>query len=171
MKPNTVGRESRKTLQTHPFYTPESEAGFASGTIILSQDGEMPVEFLTPGDRIISRDAGFVTLDHVERTTHQIRAVRFAAGSLGHTRPDHDLILPENQMVLVRDWRAQSLFGVPQAMVRAGDLVDGEFICDLGQQTMRLHQLHFAKSHVIYAGGLEVAGMCSAPEMALRAAA
>lgn len=171
MKPNTVGRESRKILHTHPNFTPESESGFTSGTIILSQDGEIPVEFLTPGDRIISRDAGLVTLDHVARTTHQIRAVRFAAGSLGHTRPDHDLILPENQMVLVRDWRAKSLFGVPQAMVRAGDLIDGEFICDLGLQTMLLHQLHFDTSHVIYAGGLEVAGLRCAPEMALRAAA
>ena len=107
MKPNTVGRESRDFLHTHPIYLPDSETGFASGTVILSQDGEIPVEFLSPGDRIISRDAGFVTLTHISHTRQQIRAVRFAAGSLGHTRPEQDLILPENQIVLVRDWRAQ----------------------------------------------------------------
>ncbi len=171
MKPNTVGRESSKILRTHPVYTPESKIGFAAGTIILTQEGEMPVEFLSPGDRIISRDTGFVTLGNINCSRRMVRAVKFAAGSLGHTRPEQDLILPENQMVLVRDWRAQSLFGAAQAMVRAVDLVDGEFICDLGLQLMMLHQLHFAKPHVIYAGGLEVAGIGGESESKLRPAA
>jgi hypothetical protein len=171
MKPNTVGRESSKFLHTHPIYPPNSETGFASGTLILSQDGEIPVEFLSPGDRIISRDSGFVTLDHISRSHQPIRAVRFAAGSLGHTRPEQDLTLPENQLVFVRDWRAQSLFGVAQAIVPARDLIDGEFICDLGVQPLMLHQLHFAQPHVIYAGGLEVAGISSEINTILRSAA
>jgi Hint domain len=171
MKPNTVGRESRENLQAHPLYPHESETGFAAGTIILTQEGEMPVEFLSQGDRIISRDTGFVTLGRTSSSRRMVRAVRFAAGSLGHTRPEQDLILPENQMVLVRDWRAKSIFGAAQAMVRAGDLVDGEFICDVGLQPMMLHQLHFAKPHVIYAGGLEVAGISGETGTDLRPAA
>ena len=158
MKPNTVGRASRDSLQPHPVYPLEPGTGFVSGTIILSQDGEMPVEFLSPQDRIITRDAGFVRLAHISRSRQSIRAIRFAAGSLGHTRPEQDLILPENQMVLVRDWRAKAMFGADQAMVRAVDLVDGEFICDLGMRAMVVHQLHFSAPHVVYAGGLEVAG-------------
>lgn len=130
----------------------------------------MPVEFLSPGDGIISRDGGIVTLNQISCARRIVRAVRFAAGSLGHTRPEQDLLLPENQMVLVRDWRAEPLFGTAQAVVRAGDLVDGEFICDLGLQPMMLHQLHFARPYVIYAGGLEVAGT-SGIETELRSAA
>ena len=56
-------------------------------------------------------------------------------------------------------------------MVRAGDLVDGEFVCDLGLLPMMLHQLHFAQPHVIYAGGLEVAGISSDIKTAQRRAA
>lgn len=159
MKPKTVGRESRDILHTPRVYPPESEAGFASGTIVLSQEGEMPVEFLSAGDRIISRDSGFVTLDHINCCRRLVRAVRFAAGSLGHTRPEQDLILPESQKVLVRDWRARAMFGVKMAMVRANELIDDEYICDLGLQPMTLYQLYFKQPHVIYAGGLEVAGV------------
>jgi Hint domain len=171
MKLNTVGRESGNTLPTQPVYTPESKVGFASGTIILTQEGEIPVEFLCSGDRIISRGTGFATLDQINSSRCMVRAVRFVAGSLGHTRPDLDLILPENQMVLVRDWRAQSLFGVAEAVVSAGDLIDGEFICDLGFQPMMLHQLRFARPSVIYAGGLEVMGTGAEIDTNLRAAA
>ena len=43
--------------------------------------------------------------------------VRIKAGSLGHTRPGHDTVLPAHQKVLLRDWRlAQALFGAPQAL-------------------------------------------------------
>lgn len=143
-----------------PDIAPVPEVGFLPGTILLTQDGEMPVEFLSPGDRIISRDCGFVSLRHITRAPQTVRAIRFAAGSLGDTRPDCDLILPAGQPVLIRDWRAQALFGTSQAMVRADALVDGEFICDLGPRDMPLFQLHFDTAHVLYAGGLEVAGQC-----------
>ena len=161
MKPNTVGRDSRDSLQTHPVSPHETHAGFLSGTPILSKDGEIPVEYLSPGDRIISRDAGFARLEHISLSQRMVRAICFTAGSLGHTRPDQDLILPEFQKVLIRDWRAQALFGVSQAMVRAGDLVDDEFICDQGIRPMTLYQLHFSSYHVVYAGGMEVVGICS----------
>lgn len=147
-----------KVSYSSPDVVPVSEAGFLACTILLTQDGEMPVEFLSPGDRIITRDCGFVPLRHVARARQSVRAIRFAAGSLGDTRPECDLVLPAGQPVLIRDWRAQALFGMPQAMVRADALVDGEFICDLGPCEMQLFQLHFDEPHVLYAGGLEVAG-------------
>jgi len=143
-----------------PDVVPLPEVGFLAGTILLTQDGEMPVEFLSPGDRIITRDRGFVPLHHITRAPQSVRAIRIAAGSLGDTRPDCDLILPAGQPVLIRDWRAKALFGTAQAMVRADALVDGEFICDLGPREMQLFQLHFDSAHVLYDGGLEVAGQC-----------
>lgn len=159
MKPNTVGRADGRSPQSHPITIPARKVGFVPGTILLTQGGEVPVEFLSPGDRIITRDAGFVRLERVAHRRTVTRAISFAAGSLGHTRPDQDMILPADQMMLIRDWRAQAMFGARQAMVRADTLVDGEFIRDLGPQKMLLHQLHFATPHVIYAGGLELSCM------------
>ena len=132
------------------------DSGILSGTLLLTREGEMPVEFLAPGDHVITRDAGMIRIEAVSRMTRTLRAVFFTAGSLGHTRPESDLILPASQAVLVRDWRAAAMFGRAQAMVPAAALIDGAFVKDLGQREMRLHQLHFASPHVVYAGGMEL---------------
>ena len=159
MKPKTVGRAGGQSPLSHPVSLPAIKAGFVCGTILLTQAGEIPVEFLSPGDQIITRDAGMVGLEHIRHRRTLTHAISFAAGSLGHTRPDQDLILPADQLILIRDWRAQSMFGKDRALVRADALIDGEFIRDLGPQKMQLYQLHFATPHVIYAGGLELSCM------------
>ncbi|HHS94811.1 MAG TPA: hypothetical protein ENK63_05690, partial [Rhodobacterales bacterium] len=41
---------------------PLSRAGFGAGTPILTTEGALPVEYLSPGDRIITRDRGAVPL-------------------------------------------------------------------------------------------------------------
>ncbi|MEX0349894.1 MAG: Hint domain-containing protein [Paracoccaceae bacterium] len=135
----------------------ETKTGFLSGTVVMTQRGECLVEDLAKGDSIITRDRGFVLVRGVVRTTCHCRAISFAAGSLGDTRPDQDLILPAGQKVLIRDWRAQAMFSADRAMVRADALLDGEFIRDLGIREMVLYQIEFDAPHVLYAGGLELA--------------
>ncbi|MEX0318433.1 MAG: Hint domain-containing protein [Ruegeria sp.] len=135
-----------------------SEAGFLPGTLLLTQDGELPVEYLSKGDRIITRNAGLVRIAGIGHGKQRVRAIRFAAGSSGDTRPESDLTLPAGQQVLVRDWRAQAMFGRKQALVRADALVDGMFVRDLGTRDLSLFQLYFDASHILYAGGFELAG-------------
>lgn len=146
------------------------DRGLIGGTMVLTLDGEKPVDALAPGDRIITRDAGMARIEEVSRLRRLVPLVSIAAGSLGDTRPEQDMTLPAAQAVLIRDWRAQAMFGRRQALVHAGALVDGEFIRDLGRREVVLHQLHFARPHVIYAGGLEL-GTGDAPAPALRPAA
>lgn len=162
MKPNAVGRAVGQDPISHPNMMPAQKAGFVSGTILLTQDGEMPVEFLSPGDRIITRDAGMVRLENIRHRRVLTRAISFAAGSLGHTRPESDLVLPAAQLLLIRDWRAKAMFGLKQAVTRADALLDDEFICDLGPQKMLLYQLQFSSPHIVYAGGLELSCMGNA---------
>ena len=78
------------------------------------------------------------------------QAVAIKAGSLGHTRPDHNVIIPAEQNILVRDWRAQSMFGKAQTIVQAEELIDGEFITDLGTRDLHLVHLTFDSQHIIY---------------------
>ncbi|MDP5215905.1 Hint domain-containing protein [Ruegeria sp. 2205SS24-7] len=143
----------------------KADTGFLSGTVVMAQRGECPVEDLAKGDKIITRDRGFVLVRGVKRTTCRCRAISFAAGSLGDTRPDQDLVLPAGQKVLIRDWRAQALFNADRAMVRADALLDGEFIRDLGIREMVLYQIAFDAPHVLYAGGLELAAEPSGAAM------
>ena len=154
MKPKTVGRNSGRTAAT----SPGESAGLLADSIILTLDGERHVHDIGPGQRVVTRDSGTATVKSVRRHVILTDAVRIMAGSLGDTRPDRDLILPAGQPVLVRDWRAQALFGAAQAMVPAIRLVDGEFITHLGPRPMTLCEIEFDRPHVLYVDGLEVAG-------------
>ena len=129
----------------------------ATGTIVLTLDGAIPVEFINEGDRVITRDSGMAVVRHVRRSRARVNAVSVKAGSLGNTRPDRDAVLPASQELLIRDWRAEALFGASQALVPVSRLVDGEFIRDLGEQEIALVELVFDTPHILYADGLEVA--------------
>lgn len=145
---------SQRQTQTRP--AAEAPAGIVTGTRVLTLDGEMPVEFLTPGDRVITRDSGIAVLRDIRVRKVAVAAVAIAAGSLGHTRPDEDMILPAAQKVLVRDWRAEALFGAKQAMVPVARLADGQFVREIGERELTLCELVFDSAHVVYAGGMEL---------------
>jgi len=132
-------------------------AGFTAGSIILTLDGALPVEFLSPGDRIITRDQGMVFLQGITQTKVTCDMVSIMAGTLGHSRPEHDTLIPGGQMVLLRDWRAQALFGRSEALAPARKLIDGEFIRLAGKQTVSFFQLEFEAAHILYVDGLELA--------------
>ena len=125
MKPNTVGREGG-TDRPADRYTRYAvmDTGLITGTILLTTDGEMPVEHLSVGDKLITRDAGLSKVEHIQRSTREVHTIALAAGSLGHTRPERDALLAGDQMVLIRDWRARALFNSERALAAACDQAD-----------------------------------------------
>ena len=131
-------------------------AGLAAGTLIRTLDGLLPVEFLAPGDRIITRSGArrLVSLSIQDR--RNILAVRVCASTLDRDLPEKDLILGPNQGVLVRNWRARAFHGTDQAVIPAIRLVDEEFIRLERHRTLRLFTLRCAEDEVIYAQGLEL---------------
>lgn len=132
-------------------------AGLCAGTSVMTMQGEMPVEHLNPGDKIITRDSGMAVLRKV--TTHNIKArtIRIKAGSLGHTRPDRDMMVMDKTPLHIRDWRAEALFGKPAVIVEADRLVDGEFVAAQDLREVTVYALTFDKQHILYADGMEVA--------------
>ena len=157
MKPNTVGRVGGQDSQTGQF-SPYAvlDTGLLQGTMMLTLDGEMPVEFVSIGDKLITRDSGISKVTHIQRSTRKVHTIAFAAGSLGHTRPESDALLAGDQMVLIRDWRARAMFNSERALVAARSLVDNEFITDLGMVETTLFQIFCDGPHILYADGLEL---------------
>lgn len=137
----------------------------ALGTLVLTLDGALPVEFLTPGDRVITRDSGTARLRALHARKLRLSAVTIAPGTLGHMRPDHEVTLPAMQEILLRDWRASALFGAQQALVPLARLVDGRFIRNAGECELHLCELVFDTPHILYADGLELAS--AKPQQAL----
>lgn len=130
--------------------------GFASGTNILTLDGEIAVEFLDIGDRVVTRD-GMRVLRGISVNILQTRGVRVASRSLGHGRPDRDTVLAPDTLVLVRDWRAEILFGRKEALVPVSRLMDGAYIKSTVATGLRVFTLEFDTPYVLYADGIEVA--------------
>lgn len=147
------------TALTAPTLQPVAavKTAVALGTSVLTLDGDLPVEFLTIGDRVLTR-AGARRLQGIVITVVQnARVIRIAQGSLGLDRPEADTIVTANQPILIRDWRAKALFGSETALVPAARLADGDYIRSEVLNEVRLYTLHFAEDVVIYAGGLELA--------------
>ena len=157
MKPNMVGRVGGPAPHTGQFSSYAIlDTGLLQGAMLLTLDGEMPVEFLSVGDKLITRDSGVSKVKHIQHCTREIHSISFAAGSLGHTRPERDAVLAGNQMVLIRDWRARAMFNSERSLVAARSLVDDEFVIDMGMRETTLYQIFCDGPHIIYADGLEL---------------
>ncbi len=141
--------------------------GMVAGTRIRTLDGILPIEFLEPGDRIVTR-AGARKLAAVSILKRRaIDLVKIRASTVGHDRPENDLLLAPGQPVIVRDWRARALYGCDVIAIPAARLADGEFVLRETHTHVRLFTLRFAEDEVIWAENLELA--CPAIEMALPA--
>jgi len=130
--------------------------GFLCNSIILTLDGAMPVEFLSAGDRVITRDCGIAELRAVNNISSECETITVKPGTLGTNRPDKPVLLPAEQKVLLRDWRAKAFYGQPQALAPIHQLVDEKLICRAGRKTLSLIQLEFDAPHILYVDGLEL---------------
>lgn len=136
--------------------TTTQNAGVCVGTTVMTLNGETPVEHLCVGDRVITRDTGVAVLKAIHKTRVKMQTIRIKAGSLGHTRPDRDMIVSPGARIHIRDWRAEAIFGAPTAMVEAHKLVDGEYLALQNSRDMDVYELVFDRQHIIYADGIEM---------------
>jgi hypothetical protein len=157
MNPKTDRRNSRGIPALR------KDDGLLKGAIVMTLDGEIPVEHLTVGDRVITRDSGMARLTGIETRVVSCSTVRIKAGTLGHTRPERDVTLSGETRINIRDWRAEALFNAPQALVPAKRLADGEFITALPLRNRRQYHLQFERDHILYVDGLEIASPVRVP--------
>ena len=106
---------------------------FAAGTMILTQDGQRPVETLQPGDMVWTRDHGYQplrwigasSLDAVDLAAKpKLRPVRIEAGALGAGQPLRPLHVSRQHRVLIRSAIAQRIFGTDEVLAPACQLTE-----------------------------------------------
>ncbi|MDP1577726.1 MAG: Hint domain-containing protein, partial [Cypionkella sp.] len=87
---------------------------FTPGTLIATPKGEVPVELLKAGDRIITRDNGIQEIRWVGRkdmgwhdlvANPHLKPVLIRQGSLGNGLPERDMMVSPNHRVLVANDR------------------------------------------------------------------
>ncbi len=134
---------------------PRSRCGIGIGTTVMTTDGALPVEYLVPGDKIVTYDAGAQAVERITVQTVPMKdLVRIRPSVMDENGFGRDVVLSARQKMLIRDWRASVLFGKHTALVEARHLADGDYYTALsGPAPVRLFQLHFAGTqHVLQIG-------------------
>ncbi|WP_420397715.1 Hint domain-containing protein [Nioella sp.] len=122
---NAVGASGTSNVYQNPENSPNLYLCFAEGTAIASPNGEVAVESLAIGDRVLTAEGRSVAVKWIGRQTvmtlfgpaERSMPVRFAAGSLGDGLPHNDLTVTADHGMLVDD-----------VICHAGALVNGTTI-------------------------------------------
>lgn len=141
---------------------PAGMSGFGPGTMIATAEGELPVDWLAPGDRIATFDHGLQTLRWIgySRVTARQMAqdsgltpVQIDASHFGRNSPDKPLILSPDTRLLLTGAQIQLNFGVDQALVRARDLTRSQ-ASPQPAQALTFFTLLFDAHQVVRANGV-----------------
>ncbi len=147
---------------------------FASGTLIETKEGPIPVEHLSPGDRVKVGNGIFVQLRlnlhrHISpaelaRNTRLV-PVRIAAGALGAGLPSRDLWVSRQHRMLVNSPIAQRMFATREALIAAIRLVGLPGITiDTARRGLTYHHLVFDSHQIVYAEGAPSESFLTGPE-------
>ncbi len=151
---------------------------FTVGTMIATPDGLRAVEDLVPGDLVLTRDngaqplrwIGIRRLDAIDLHLHEnLRPVRISAGALGDNMPETDLVVSLQHRILVRSRIAERMFGQPEVLVAAKQLLQFDGV-DLEDDLTEVTYVHilFDRHEVVRANGAESESLYLGP-MALEA--
>ena len=138
---------------------------FTPGTMIQTETGPRPVELLSAGDRVQTKDNGCqpvlwigsrrLTGARLYAMPH-LRPVRFAAGAMGQDRPDAALIVSPDHRVVLRGPVARALFNSDEVLVRARDLInDRTILTDHGWRNVTYFHLLLPAHEIVFANGVE----------------
>jgi len=147
------------------FFLEDICACFGRGTLIATPMGQTSIEDLTPGDKVKTRDNGEMTLrwksacqfggPNMQGEADSL-PIRIKADALGDLRPAQDLIVSPRFRVLSNHPSCQALFGSPEALAPAIDLLDGDTILQVRPpEALTFYNLMFDSHQIIQANGLD----------------
>ena len=148
---------------TAEFYDIEAVVPcFTPGTLIATPHGEVSVEHLQVGDRVITRDNGIQVvrwvgrrdLDAAEmRDNGALRGVVIRQGALGHGLPERDMVVSPQHRVLIANDETILYFDEREVLVAAKHLVGRPGIERLEPQDTSYIHVMFDNHEVILSDG------------------
>ncbi|WP_373353254.1 Hint domain-containing protein [Pseudoroseicyclus sp. CXY001] len=133
-------------------HTGDHAEGLPAGALVLTLEGERPIETLMPGERIIAYNSGTARLKELELLPGPHAPVCIRAGALGEFRPASDAVVGAGTRVQLH---GESKFRPPP--LPAFRLIDGGMITRGALAPLALYRPRFHHQEVIYAGGLLLA--------------
>ena len=142
-----------------PDTLPQNRLGgmsFGRGTRITMADGsQRPVEHLTVGDRVLTRDRGMQPIRWLGTRTVQAAGafapVVISPGAMGNAEA---IVIGQRHRMLISDWRAEVMVGSKDVLVQAKDLLKDEEVYLRSGGFAEYTQIVFDRHEVIYAEGV-----------------
>jgi hypothetical protein len=147
------------------FVSVDTVPCFVAGTLIRTPDGDVPVETLTPGDLVMTVDDGPQPLRWIG--TRQVEGigklapVQIDASALGEHRM---VLLSPLHRVMIRDTYAELMFGEPEVLVAAKDLVNGRTIRRRECEKVTYVHILFDRHQVVFSEGLATESFLPGPQ-------
>lgn len=147
---------------------------FARGTLIETTAGAVPIEELSTGDFVVTKDKGAQPIKWIGskkisakelEDNEKIRPIRINRHALGADIPSSDLIVSPQHRVLVRSKIAQKMFGADEILVAAKQLCQMDGI-NIAYDLYELEYFHFMFDHheVVISNGAETESLYTGPE-------
>lgn len=143
------------SYSTANSYSPPSPTCFATGTRILTVNGEVAIEHLREGDLIVLEDDTFLPVQWIGRRyvecarspwRSDVLPVRISSGAIGENMPKRDLLVsPGHSLAIEREW-----------LIQAGQLVNGHSITQSEVAEITYWHVELERHAVIFAEGLAV---------------
>lgn len=139
---------------------------FVAGTLIETPQGLAPVESLRPGDLVMTQDDGPQPLrwsgQRRVAATGALAPVLIRAGTFG----EHgNLLVSPLHRIVVRDGLNELLFGEPEVLIAARDLVNGRSVVVREGGYVDYVHLMFDRHQVVFAEGLATESFLPGPQM------
>lgn len=137
---------------------------FGGGTRLLSAHGEVAIEALKAGDRLVTADHGQQTVRWVFAKSWtraevlampQLRAVKICQGALGIGLPAQDLLVSQQHRVVVSGPIAKRMFGESEVFVPAKSLLalEGVYL-DVPEESVTYFHVLLERHEVLFSNGL-----------------
>lgn len=154
---NVIGTMSFSNIETIvPCFTP--------GTLIATDRGEVDVDTLAVGDRVLTRDHGYQTIRWIGRRDlgaaelarlPKLRPVLIAKDALGQGTPSRDLRVSPQHRLLLRGARAELLTGEAEALAPAVHFLGQPGVArDAAAAGVRYIHLMFDRHEIVRSNGL-----------------
>jgi hypothetical protein len=123
---------------------------FTPGTMIATPRGEVPVESLRPGDKVITRDNGIQeirwtgakAMDWRQLTAYpHLKPILIRQGALGNGLPERDMMVSPNHRMLVANDRTALYFDEHEVLVASKHLVAGKGVHEV--ESIGTTYIHF----------------------------
>ncbi len=134
---------------------------FATGTLIATARGDVPVERLESGELVPTADHGMQPLRWIGRHEREFatredrhRPILIRAGALGAGAPRRDLVVSPQHRIVVSGPEVREMFGVDEALALAKSLLTRPGVRVMrGRRRIVYHSLLFERHEVILAEG------------------